>query len=52
MESGTALADPGSGLVTVSGKVPGLGAAICATSCVLETYVVGTTAPFQLIWAP
>src|SRR5208283_2598298 len=36
-ESGGALADPGSGLVTVSGNVPGLGAAICAANCVLET---------------
>ena len=29
METGLALAEPGLGLVTVSGKVPGLGAAIC-----------------------
>ena len=46
------LAEPGFGLVTSSGKVPGSGAGIAATSCVSESNVVGTTIPFQLIWAP
>jgi hypothetical protein len=46
------FAEPGSGLMTMSGKVPGLGAAIEAASSVLETNVVGTATPFQTICAP
>src|SRR5271170_256659 len=46
------LADPGSGLVTAIGYVPGLGAVIEAASSVDETNVVGTAAPFQNICAP
>jgi hypothetical protein len=38
--------------MTMSGKVPGLGAAIEAASSVLETNVVGTATPFQTICAP
>ena len=46
------LADPGSGLLTKMGKVPGLGAGIAAANWVPESMVVGTGAPFHRICAP
>src|SRR5215469_9156091 len=46
------FADPGSGLLTSSGKVPGFSAGITAANCVLETNVVATALPFQFTCAP
>ena len=51
-EIGFVVTEPGFGLLTARGNVPGFGAGIDATSCVEETKVVGTAAPFHMICAP
>ena len=45
-------ADPGLGLTTATGYVPGVFAVMTAINCVPERKVVGTAAPFHRIWAP